>query len=80
MKQSLHVCGSHLKISGLVAVAYGLNVKVDEPDEGVLVHGLYVGQVRYTEEEDGGMCGNWSVAISSLVYLHFCRSCHLLLG
>ena len=70
---------AHLKLSGLGAVGNGLDIEVDKPDQRVLVHGLNVCQVRDAEEENGGMCGHWSVAIASLIYLQLCCSCYLLL-
>ena len=35
-----------------------LEVEVDEPGEGVLVHGVDVGQVGYCEEQDAAMLGH----------------------
>ena len=57
-----------------------LQVQVDEPGEGVLVHGLNVGQVRDAEEEDGGVDSHRLVAVSCLVNQFLCGSCDILLG
>ena len=46
-----------------------LQIEVDEPYERVLVHGLNVGQVRYTEEENGRVNGDRCVPIPRVVNL-----------
>ena len=44
------------------------NVEVDEPGEGVLVHGVYGGQVGDCEEENTAVFGYRSVPVTDLVY------------
>lgn len=58
-------------------VLYRVYVEVDKPDEGVLVHGVNVGEISNTKEEDGRMLGDLSVALSGLCYLEFCFLCNL---
>lgn len=49
-------------------VLYGVDVEIDEPVEGVLVHGVNVGQIRNAEEEDGRVLGDRPVALSRFSY------------
>ena len=65
----VEVLDALLQDGGLLAVGNGLQVEVDEPGEGVLVHGLNVGQVRDAEEQDGGVGGHGLVAVASVVNL-----------
>lgn len=55
----------------------GIDVEVDEPAQRVLVHGVYVGQVSDTEEQDGGVLGNGPVAFSRLCYFDLCLLSYL---
>ena len=48
----------------------------DEPLQGVLVHGVNVGQVSHAEEEDLSVDGYWDVLATSDVYLCLCLLCH----
>ena len=59
-------------VGGLVAVSNGLDVQVYEPGQGVLVHGLNIGKIRYTEKQNGGMGGDWVVTITSFINFFFC--------
>ena len=76
----VEVLNALLQVTGLLAVGDGLEVEVDEPGEGVLVHGLNVSQVRDTEEQDGGVSGHRLVAIAGGINLGLCGVCYLLLG
>ena len=46
------------QIVALLRVLYAGHVQVNKPDKTVLVHGIYVGQVTDSEEEDGGVSGD----------------------
>ena len=54
----------------------------DEPLQGVLVHGINIGQAGHTEEEDLGVDGHWDVLAASGVNLQFSllSRCHFGLG
>lgn len=85
MTQSLALHPSHpiplplVEDVALVGVVDGHDEEVDEPGEGVLVHGLYVGQVGDGEEEDGRVHGDGRVAHARLVDLHLRHLGHRLL-
>lgn len=56
-----------------------LVVEVDEPDEWVLVHGIYVGQLRDAQEESGRVFGDWDEQVTSMINLLLCHHGHFLL-
>lgn len=58
-------------------VMYGADIEVDKPVERVLIHGVDVGQVCDTEEEDGGVLSNGSVALPRLSYFNLSLLCNL---
>lgn len=58
-------------------VKYGVDIEVDKPVERVLIHGVNVGQVCNTEEEDGGVLSDGSVALSRLGYFNLSLLCNL---
>lgn len=58
-------------------VMYGVDIEVDKPVERVLIHGVDVGQVCNTEEEDGGVLSNGSVAFPRLSYFNLSLLCNL---
>lgn len=45
------------------------DVEVDEPGQGVLVHGVNVGEVSNGEEQNGGVLGDGTVAHTTLFNL-----------
>ena len=55
----------------------GLAVEVDEPVQGVLVHGVDVGQIGHAEEQHRGMLGNVSVTLPGRCNLDLCLLCDL---
>lgn len=54
-----------------------VDVEVDKPVEGVLVHWVYVGQISDAEEQDGRVLGNVPVTLSRLCNLFLCLFCDL---
>ena len=56
------------------------DVEVDKPGEGVLVHGVNVGEVSDREEEDWGVFGDGTVAHTTCVNLLLCLLCNLSKG
>ena len=50
----------------------GEHEQVDEPHEGVLVHGVYVWEIADGKEENASMASYWAVACPGLVDLLFC--------
>ena len=55
----------------------GEYIEVDEPGQGVLVHGVDVRQIRDREEQDGRMVRNRPVTLARFVDLSFCLLCNL---
>ena len=55
-------------IPALLAPVDARHKQVDEPHEAVLVHRLYVGQVRDAEEEDLARVGDRRVAPADLLF------------
>ena len=60
-----------------VPVLDGHDEEVDKPGEGVLVHGVDVGQVCQGEEEDGGVACNGAVTHAGRLNLLLCFLRHL---
>lgn len=58
-------------------VMYGVDIEVDKPVERVLIHGIDVGQVCDTEEEDGGVLSDGSVALPRFSYFNLSFLCDL---
>lgn len=54
-------------VPALLAPVYARHEEVDEPGQAVLVHGLYVGQVRDAEEEDLAGVGDRRVSPPNLL-------------
>ena len=48
------------------------NIKVNKPCQRILVHRFNVCKVGNTEEQDGGVLGDWFVSISGVVDLLLC--------
>lgn len=65
----MEVLQTRVQVLRLFGVVNGQNKEVDEPGQGVLVHGLNVRQVCDGEEQNGGVDSNWSVTHSSCVNL-----------
>lgn len=65
------------KIENHSPVLNRVDVEIDEPVEGVLVHRVYVGQISDAEEQDGGVLGDVPVTFSGLRNLYLCLFCHL---
>lgn len=55
----------------------GGDEEVDKPAEGVLVHGINVGQVRNTEEQHRGMLCDRAITFSRFSYFKFRFLCNL---
>lgn len=76
----MHCIFSALKKKNLEKHSPVLNrvdVKIDKPVEGVLVHRVYVGQIGDAEEQDGGVLGDVPVTFSGLRNLYLRLFCHL---
>ena len=58
-----------LHLFSLLGVVNGANEEVDVPSEGVLVHGLNVGQVGNAEKQDGGVDSNGRVPHTGVINL-----------
>ena len=58
-----------LQVLGFLSIVDRQDEEVDEPGQGILVHGLDVGQISNREEKDGRMDSNRCVAHSSCVNL-----------
>lgn len=56
-------------VPALLAPVDARHEQVDEPRQAVLVHGLYVGQVRDAEEEDLARVGDRRVAAADLLHV-----------
>ena len=67
-----------LKVVRLLGIVNGVDKQVDEPGEGVLVHGFDVGKISDGEEQNGRVDGDGLVAQSSLVDLDLCCLCYRL--
>ena len=65
----LEVAEARGQVVRLLGVVNGHDEEVDEPGEGVLVHGVNVGQVGDGEEQDGGVDCDGRVARSRRVQL-----------
>lgn len=65
----VEVLQTHVQVLRLFGIVNGQNKEVDEPGQGVLVHGLNVRQVCDGKEQNGGVDSNWSVTHSSCVNL-----------
>lgn len=65
----VEVLQTRVQVLRLFGVVNRQNKEVDEPGQGVLVHGLNVRQVCDGEEQNGGVDSNWSVTHSSCVNL-----------
>ena len=57
----------------------GVNVEIDKPREGVLVHGVNVREVCNAKEQDAGMFSDRPVAGTGLVQFLLCLLGDLLL-
>ena len=55
----------------------GVEEEVDEPGEGVLVHGVDVGEVSDGEEENGAVGSHRTIASTRLLQLLLCLLCNL---
>lgn len=55
----------------------GGDEEVDKPAEGVLVHGIDVGQVGDTEEQHGGMLCDGAITFARFSYFQFRFLCNL---
>lgn len=58
-------------------VMNGADVEVDKPAEGVLVHGVNVGQVSDAEEQHGRVLCHGPVRLPRLRDLQLCLLCNL---
>lgn len=58
-----------VQVLGFLSIVDRQDEEVDEPGQGILVHGLNVGQISNREEKDGRMDSNRCVAHSSCVNL-----------
>ena len=65
----MEVAQAGLQVFRLLCILDGEVEEVDEPGQGVLVHGLDVGQVSDGEEENGAVHCNLGVAHAGLVNL-----------
>ena len=71
-KQTLHTLTA---LTGLLGVVDAVEEDGDEPLEGVLVHGVNVGQVSGAEEEDLRAHSHWDVAAAGGVNVLLCLLC-----
>ena len=73
---------THKLITRLLSICDTAKEDTDEPLQGVLVHGVNVGQAGHAEEEDLSVDSHWNVLAASGVnlLLSLLSCCHFSLG